>query len=77
MIKFWRAISKYTVDNSMQTMLFHNGKRVLENHKVKKIVKEAFDKSKSAEYRKIRTRVATSYTGLSNKKILEITKGDI
>ena len=45
--------------------------------KSKKKIKEAFDKSKSARYKKIRTRVAASYTGLSNKKILEITKGDI
>ena len=49
----------------------------MENNEVKKIVKEAFDKSKSAGYKKIRTRVAASYTGLSNKKILEITKGVI
>ena len=76
-IKFWRAKSKYTVDNSMQTILLYNGKRVLKNNEVKKIVKEAFDKSKSAGFKKIRTTGAGSNTGLSNKKMLEITKRDI
>ena len=75
--KFWRPKSKYTVDNSTQTILFYNEKRVLKNNEVKKIVKEAFDKSKSAGYKKIRKKVAASYTRLSNKKVLEITKGDI
>ena len=28
-IKFWRAISKYKVDNSTETMLFYNEKRVV------------------------------------------------
>ena len=49
----------------------------MKNNEVKKIVKEAFDKSKSAGYKKIRKKVAASYTRLSNKKVLEITKGDI
>ena len=57
-------------------MLFYNEKIIFKNNEVKKIVKEAFDKSKSAGYKKIRTTVAASYTGLSNKKILEISKGD-
>ena len=65
------------MDNSTQTISYHYGKKVLKNNEVRKIVKEAFDKSKLAGYKKIRTRVAASYTGLSNKKILEITKGDI
>ena len=76
-IRFWRLKSKYTVDNFTQTILFYNGKRVLKNNEVKKVVKEAFDKSKSAGYKKIKTRVAASYTGLSNQKMLEITKRDI
>ena len=67
--------SKYTVGNSTQTILFYNVKRILKNNEVKKIVKEAFDKSRSAGYKKIRTKVAARYTGLSNKKILQITKG--
>ena len=61
--------------NSTQTILFYNVKRILKNNEVKKIVKEGFDKSKSAGYKKIRTKVAARYTGLSNKKILQITKG--
>ena len=76
-IRFWRVKLKYKVDNFTQTILFYNGKRVLKNNEVKKAVKEAFDKSKSAGYKKIKTRVAASSTGLSNKKILEITKRDI
>ena len=67
--------SKYTVGNSTQTILFYNVKRILKNNEVKKIVKEAFDKSKSAGYKTIRTKVAARYTGLSNKKILQITNG--
>ena len=75
-IKFWiKKKSKYTVGNSTQTILFYNVKRILKNNEVKKIVKEAFDKSKSAGYKKIRTKVAARYTRLSNKKILQITKG--
>ena len=35
-IKFWRVKSKYAVDNSTQTMLFYNWKRVLKNNGVKK-----------------------------------------
>ena len=63
--------------NSTQTILFYNVKRILKNNEVKKIVKEAFDKSKSAGFKKIRTTGAGSNTGLSNKKMLEITKRDI
>ena len=51
-IRFWRVKLKYKVDNFTQTILFYNGKRVLKNNEVKKAVKEAFDKSKSAGTRR-------------------------
>ena len=38
--------------------------------KLKNFVKEDFDKSKSAGYKKIRTKVADSYTGLNKRKTL-------
>ena len=39
-IKFQRAISEYTVNSSMQSMLFYSGKMVLKNNEVKKLLKK-------------------------------------
>lgn len=43
----------------------------------KVIVGKTFRKNKSGGYKKLRTRAADSYAGLSNKEILQVTKNDV
>lgn len=44
---------------------------------VKRIVSKTFKESKSGGYKKIRTRAADGYAGLSNREILKITKNNV
>lgn len=66
---------KFTIDKKTLSM-FYKRKRVLKNDEIKRIVEEAYVKSKLAGHKKIQ-RGAASYTELSNLKILELTKSDI
>ena len=51
-----------------------NGKRVLKKKELTSVVAKAFRKNKSGGYKKLRTRAADSYTGLSGRDVLKITK---
>ena len=44
-----------------------------ENGKLKSAVDKTFKKSKSGGYKKLRTRIADGYTGLSNREMLKVT----
>ena len=47
---------------------------MVKNFEVRKVVDKKFDAYKSAGVKKLRVRTAESYAGLSENKILEITK---
>ena len=44
-----------------------------ENGELKSVVDKTFKKSKSGGYKKLRTRIADGYTGLSNREMLKVT----
>ena len=47
---------------------------MVKKSEVRKVVDKTFDACKSAGVKKLRVRAAESYSGLSENKILEITK---
>lgn len=49
---------------------------MIKKSEIRKVVEKEFDESKSAGARKLRLRAANKYTGVSEKKILEVVKGD-
>ena len=53
-IKYWRLKEKLSIDKN--GLLLFEGKKVLKKGEIKKCVKKTFSKSKSVEYKKIRTR---------------------
>ena len=53
--------------------IFYRWKKVWKSE-VRKVVDKTFDACKSAGVKKLRVRAAESYSGLSENKILEITK---
>ena len=52
----------------------YNPLQVVKKSEVRKVVDKTFDACKSAGVKKLRVRAAESYSGLSENKILEITK---
>ena len=52
----------------------YNLLQVVKKSEVRKVVDKTFDACKSAGVKKLRVRAAESYSGLSENKILEITK---
>ena len=44
---------------------------------MRNIVSKTFRKNKSGGYKKLRTRVADAYAGLSSKEILKVTKNEL
>ena len=49
---------------------------MIKTSEIHKVVEKAFDESKSAGARKLRLRTAHKYSGMSEKKILEVVTGD-
>ena len=73
-IKYWRHKDKLTLDENGR--LLYEGHVVLKEKDVKKCVAKAFHLSKSAGYKKIRTRALDGYAGLSRRNILQVTGND-
>ena len=73
-VKFWRLRKDLTLDKS--GALLYEGKKVLMKSVVKEIVSKTFKKSTSGGYKKLRTRAADGYTGISNRNILQVTSND-
>ena len=74
-IKFWRLKTDLSLDVENDKILFQ-GRKVLRKNDLKHVVARTFKASKSGGYKKLRTRAADGYTGMSNKNILQVTSTD-
>ena len=74
-MKYWRLNSDLTLDYI--GLLLFNGKRVLKKKELTSVVAKAFRKNKSGGYKKLKTRAADNYIGLSGRDISRITKNNI
>jgi hypothetical protein len=73
-VKYWRLKEKLSLD--VNGLLLFQGKRVLKKGEIKKCVSKIFKKSKSAGYKKLRTRALDGYAGISRRNILKVTSRD-
>ena len=64
-----------SLDVGDEKILFQ-GRKVLRKNDLKHVVARIFKASKSGGYKKLRTRAADGYTGMSNKNILKVTSTD-
>ena len=74
-VKYWRLKGDLTLDNN--GLLLFNGKRVLKKKELTPVVAKALRRNQSGGYKKLRTRAADSYIGLSGRDILRITKNNV
>ena len=76
-IKFWRAQGRFTVDEDTRSILYYEGRKVAKKDEVRKIVARSFHESKSCGYKKLRSRAADGFAGISGRNILKVTSNDI
>ena len=74
-VKYWRLKSDLMLDNN--GLLLFNKKRVLKKKEFTSVVAKAFRKNKSGGYKKLTTKAADSYIGLSGRDILRISKKNV
>jgi len=73
-VKYWRLKDRLSVDEN--GLLLYEGRRILKKGEIKKCVAKTFRKSKTAGYKKLRSRALDGYAGISRGNILKITKND-
>ena len=74
-IKFWRLKTDLSLDVGEEKILFQ-GRKVLRKTDLKHVIARTFKAGKSGGYKKLRTRAADGYTGMSNKNIIKVTSTD-
>ncbi|KAL9983848.1 hypothetical protein ACROYT_G006088 [Oculina patagonica] len=76
-VRFWRRRDQFHLGTESTPTLYFAGKKVVKKSLIPVVVGKTFDKAKSGGCKKLRNRAASSYAGVSEKNILQVTSSDL
>jgi len=75
-VRFWRRREHFHLGPERTPTLYFAGKKVVKKSLISTIVGNTFKQAKSGGCKKLGYRAASSYAGLSEKKILQVTNNE-
>ena len=75
-VQFWRRREDFHLGPEKMPTLYFAGKKVVKKSLISTIVGNTFKQAKSGGCKKLRYRAASSYAGLSENKILQVTNNE-
>ena len=75
-VRFWRRRQDFHLGLERTPTLYFAGKKVVKKSLISTIVGNTFKQAKSGGCKKLRYRAASSYAGLTEKKILQVTNNE-
>jgi len=75
-VRFWRRREPFHLGPERTPTLYFAGKKVVKKSLISTIVGNTFKQAKSGGCKKLGYRAASSYAGLSEKKILQVTNNE-
>ena len=75
-VRFWRRREDFHLGLERTPTLYFAGKKVDKKSLISTIIGNTFKQAKSGDCKKLRYRAASSYAGLSEKKILQVSNNE-